>query len=67
MVAIARYSASAEERDTMVCFLAFQETNEWPKKIQKPVTERRVSEQVPQSASEKALSWREEEEEKKNP
>ena len=32
-VAIALYSASAEERDTVVCFLVLQETGDPPKEI----------------------------------
>lgn len=52
----ARYSASAEERDVVDCFFDFQETKESPRKIQKPVTERLVSGQEAQSASQKALS-----------
>ena len=51
----ARYSASAELREIVFRFLAFQETKESPMKMQKPVTERRVSKQEPQLASENAL------------
>ena len=59
-VAIARYSASADDFDTVVCFLDFQEIRDSPKKTQSPVMERRESWHVPQSASEKALSCRSE-------
>ncbi|MED6110691.1 hypothetical protein PIB30_045201 [Stylosanthes scabra] len=36
--AIARYSDSAEERDTVSCFLDLQDINESPMKMQYPVT-----------------------------
>lgn len=51
----ARYSASADERDTVACFLDFQLTREAPRNTQKLVMERRVSGQEPQSESTKAL------------
>ena len=54
--AIARYSASVEDFETMVCFLDFHEIKESPKKTQKPVTERLVSIHPAQSESLKALS-----------
>jgi hypothetical protein len=41
--AIALYSASAEERDTIVCFFVFQDIGELPRSMQYPVIERRVS------------------------
>lgn len=56
VLAKARYSASAEDREVVDCFFDFQETNESPRKTQKPVTERLVSGQEAQSASQKA--WR---------
>lgn len=56
VIARALYLASAEDLDTLDCFLALQETNELPRNIQKPVTEPRVSGQEAQLASEKALS-----------
>ena len=33
---IARYSASADDLDTLVCFLDFQEIIEFPRKMQNP-------------------------------
>jgi hypothetical protein len=38
-VAMARYSASIEERETVVCFFVFHEMGLEPSKIQKPVVE----------------------------
>ena len=43
----ARYSASALERATVLCFLALQEIQVSPRKVQKPVVERRVDGQPP--------------------
>ena len=40
----------------VACFLAFQDTNEFPIKMQKPVTDFLESGHDPQSKSEKALS-----------
>lgn len=40
--------------------LDFQEMREEPRKIQKPIMERRVAGQVAQSESLKAFNWREE-------
>lgn len=37
VAARAWYSASADKRETVDCFLDFQEINESPRKIQKPV------------------------------
>lgn len=51
VAAIARYSASADERATLVCFFDFQEINESPKKIQYPEIERRVTVRHAQSES----------------
>lgn len=39
VVANARYSASVEERDMVICFLVFQEIRASPWKTQKPVTD----------------------------
>ena len=44
---IARYSALAEERATVACFLDFQETKASPKKMQKSDVDRCVSTQLP--------------------
>lgn len=60
--AIDLYSASADDLDTVCCFLDFQENNESPKNTQKPETENRVSGQVAQSESEKGLNLRLDEE-----
>ncbi|KAJ0779867.1 hypothetical protein HanPI659440_Chr06g0231241 [Helianthus annuus] len=46
------YSASADDRDTTLCFLLFQETKEPPRKIQKPVTDLLLSVHFAQSESE---------------
>lgn len=43
MEAIARYSASKDDLETMPCFLAFHDIKEDPKKIAKLVIERHVS------------------------
>ena len=51
VVAIELYSASADERDTVGCFLVFQETGERPNIIKYMVRERRVKGQVAQSES----------------
>lgn len=51
IVARARYSTSADERETVACFLDRQETKDSPRNTKKAVTERRVSKQEPQSAS----------------
>jgi hypothetical protein len=51
-VSIARCSASALDRDTVVCRLDDQDTRLSPKKTQKPDVERRESRQPVQSASE---------------
>jgi hypothetical protein len=37
--AMARYSASADDREMVCCFLDFQEMRESPRKVQKPVTD----------------------------
>jgi hypothetical protein len=50
-LAIALYSASAEERETTLCFFVFQEIMLEPKKMQYPVVERRVVGKLAQSES----------------
>lgn len=45
---IAQYLASAEEWETVVCFLLFQETGFLPRKIRQPVVKRYVVEQLAQ-------------------
>lgn len=45
-MAMALYSASEDDLETIPCFLDFQEINASPKNIQKPVTDRRVSGQA---------------------
>jgi hypothetical protein len=54
-VAIDRYSASAKELETIVCFLDFQEIKESPRKTQNPKTDLRVSRQLARSKSQKAF------------
>lgn len=54
---MARYSASADDLEMVVCFLAFHETKESPKKIQDPMVERRESGQTPWLESENVLRW----------
>ncbi|MFY0353897.1 hypothetical protein ACOMH0_19380, partial [Bacillus sp. YIM B13601] len=49
--AIARYSASALERATTLCFLLFQVTRLPPTNVQKPVMDLRSREFPAQSAS----------------
>jgi hypothetical protein len=58
--AMERYSASADERETVCCFFDFHEMREAPRKTQKPVVERRVSKHPAQSLSQKALSLKSE-------
>ena len=48
---IARYSASAEDLDTVVCFLHFHEIRESPRNIHHPVVDRQESGHPAQSAS----------------
>ena len=50
------YSASAEDREMVCCFLDFQDTKESPRNKQKSVTYFLVSGQATQSTSPKALS-----------
>jgi hypothetical protein len=54
--AIALYSASAKEQDTVVCFFIFQDIGELSRSTQYPVTERRVSLHHAQSASQNACN-----------
>ena len=54
-LAMARYSASALDRDTVVCRLEDQETRELPMKMKKPEVERLMSGQPAQSAFEYAV------------
>jgi len=51
---MALYSDSVEDLETQSCFLLFQDIKESPRNIHQPVTERRVSGQLAQSASLKA-------------
>lgn len=55
--AIELYSASANDLETIFCFLDFHETKESPKKIQKPIINLLVSGPDAQSTSAKALKW----------
>ena len=55
VLATPRYSASALDRETVVCRLEDHETRASPRKMQKPEVERRVSGQPAQSASEHPL------------
>lgn len=48
---MARYSASAEDRETMYCFNVFQESGEPPSIMNQPVRECRVAGHVFQLAS----------------
>jgi hypothetical protein len=52
----ALYSASEEDLDTVICFLAFHDTRDDPKKKQYPVVDLLVSMHPAQSASEKPSS-----------
>lgn len=54
--AIDLYLASAEDVNTAVCFFVFQEINAVPKRMQLPLTERRVKGQDAQSESQYAVS-----------
>ncbi|KAK9100546.1 hypothetical protein Scep_023976 [Stephania cephalantha] len=51
VVAIARYSASADERATTDCFFERQEIGEEPRNMMHPVVDRLVEGQPAQSAS----------------
>lgn len=59
VVAMARYSASAEERDTTVCFFDLQEIGDDPRKMIYPVVDRRVVGHPAQSASQYACKDKE--------
>lgn len=61
------YSASADERETICCFLHFQVIRESPSKTQKPVRESLVLGQLAQSASQYAVRARLEVEENSKP
>jgi hypothetical protein len=52
-----RYSAFADDLDTVVCFLLFQDTSDFPRKVQYPVTDRRVIGHLAQSASQYPIKW----------
>jgi len=53
---MARYSASAEDFETVFCFLVFQETKDEPRKMQYPVRDLADNLQDPQSASQYVVS-----------
>ncbi len=55
-MAILLYSAFAEEQLTVFYFFIFQEINDEPRKMQKPVKDFRVIGHAAQSASQKAQS-----------
>lgn len=67
VAAKALYSTSANDQETIVCFLAFQEIKEPARKMQKAVIDLLESLHDSQSASKKAVSHNEEEEERKMP
>ena len=46
-MAMARYSASADDRETVVCFFVFHEIGDRPMVTKYPVSERRVRGQAP--------------------
>lgn len=48
------YSASEEERETVCCFLVFQDIGELPRNTSQPVRDRRVNRQLAQSESHQA-------------
>jgi len=52
--AIERYSASADDLETVVYFLVFRETSEPPRVTKYPINKRLVSGEAPQSESQKA-------------
>nr|GMC66577.1 CTTNBP2 N-terminal-like protein [Ipomoea batatas] len=56
VAARARYSASEDERDTVICFFDLHDMRDDPRKMQKPVIDLRVSLQAAQSESENTLS-----------
>jgi len=63
----ARYSASEEDLETVLCFFAFHEMKELPIKKQYLVMDHRESMQLPQSASLKPVSRISESRGKNNP
>ena len=48
---IAQYSDSVKDLETRACFLLFQEIKESPRNMHQPVTDRRISGHLAQSAS----------------
>ena len=64
---MALYYASVDDRATVFCFLYRQEMRESPIKTQNPVTDLLVALHPAQSASLKALNWRELFAERNNP
>lgn len=60
---MARYSASADERDTVLCFFVFHEIGLEPRRTQKPVVDRRVVGHPAQSESQKPFKVSEVDEE----
>lgn len=58
VVAKVRYSASADDWETVTCFLAFQETNDLPRNMQKPATASRIRASTPISIRECLQLWR---------
>ena len=65
VVAMAQYSASAEEREVVDCFLDFHGTKESSKNKQNPVIDLLESLHLAQLESQNPLSFREEEDDKK--
>ena len=61
------YSASALERETMICFLVFQEIRECPRKMKYHVADRLVSRYLAQSTSHNAFNCNELVEKRKIP
>lgn len=56
---IGRHSASTFDWDTVAWFLVFQETNDLPRNMHYPVTDRWVSQHCAQNASQKTFNWME--------
>ena len=52
--AIARYSAFAEDLDTVLCFMVFQDTRDPPTVTKYPINDLLVRRHAPQSESQKA-------------
>jgi len=57
-VAMALYSASAEERDIVVCFLVLQDIGDPPNEIKHPVRDFLVRGHAPQSGSQNATIFK---------